>query len=92
MDKRTSAIVMTVAATLLCACPGLFGLFMGGAFALISFIPGAEIDVLGSSDPQSALSFGLGVLCISALALVIGVAAIVFAWRRRSAEAEPEQM
>lgn len=89
MDKRTSAIVMTVAATLLCACPGLFGLFMGGMFSLVSFVPGAEIDVLGSSDPQSALSFGLGTLCVSALALTIGIVVIVLAWRRRKEAVEP---
>ena len=89
MDKRTSAIVMTVAATLLCACPGLFSLCMGGMFALLSFVPGAEIDVLGSSDPQSALAFGLGALCVGALSLAIGVAAIVFVWRRRKEEIEP---
>jgi NADH:ubiquinone oxidoreductase subunit K len=89
MDKRTSAIVMTVAATLLCACPGLFGLCMGGMFALLSFVPGAQIDVLGSSDPQSALTFGLGILCVGALSLAIGVAAIVIVWRRRKEEAVP---
>jgi hypothetical protein len=58
MNKRTTAIVVTVISVLLCACPGLFALFMGGMFALVSFIPGADIDVFGSSDPQSALTFG----------------------------------
>jgi hypothetical protein len=85
MDKRTVAIIVTVAAVLLCGCPGLFGLFMGGLFAIISFIPGSSIDVFGSSDPRSALNFGLGSLCVGLVAVLIAVAAIFFAWRRSRA-------
>jgi hypothetical protein len=61
MDRRTVAILITVAAVLLCACPGLFGAFMGGMFALAGLVPGADIDVFGSSDPQSALMMGISV-------------------------------
>jgi hypothetical protein len=85
MDKRTVAIIVTVAAILLCGCPGLFGLFMGGLFAVISFIPGSTIDVFGSSDPQSALTFGLGSLCVGLVAVLIAVVAIFLAWRRSRA-------
>jgi len=87
MDKRTVAIIVTVAAILLCGCPGLFGVFMGGMFAIISFIPGASIDVFGSSDPGSALTFGLGSLCVGVVAVLIAVVAIVVAWRRSRAGA-----
>lgn len=89
MDKRTSAIVVTAAAMLLCGCPGLFGLFLGGMFAIISFIPGANIDVLGSSDPQSALTFGIGGICAGLVFVLIATAAIFLAWRRK-AETAPE--
>ncbi len=82
MDKRTVAIIVTGVALLLCGCPGLFGVLMGGMFAIISFIPGASIDVMGSSDPQSALGFGLGSLCVGIVAVLIAVVAIVVAWRR----------
>jgi uncharacterized membrane protein len=84
MDKKTVAIIATVVAILLCGCPGLFSLFLGGMFALISFIPGANIDVFGSSDPRSALNFGIGGLCVGIVFVLIAVAAIFFAWRRKS--------
>jgi len=84
MGKQTTAIIITLVAVLLCACPGLFGLFMGGMFALISFIPGADIDVFGSSDPQSALTFGIGGLCTGAVFVLIAAVAIFLAWRRRT--------
>lgn len=84
MNKKTTAIIVTVAAILLCGCPGLFSLFMGGMFALISFVPGADIDVMGSSDPQSALAFGIGGLCVGFLFLLITAVAIFISWRRKS--------
>ena len=40
--NRTTAIAITVAIIVLCACPGLFSMLMGGMFAVISFMPGAE--------------------------------------------------
>ncbi len=93
MDKRTVAIIVTVVALLLCGCPGLLGVFTGGLFAIISFIPGASIDVMGSSDPQSALTFGLGSFCVGLVAVLIAAAAIFFAWRRsRAGSAVPPTM
>ena len=87
MDKKTTAIVVTVAAILLCGCPGLFSLFMGGMFALVSFIPGANIDVFGSNDPSSALNVGIAGLCVGIVFVLIAAAAIFFSWRRRSGPA-----
>ena len=84
MDKKTVAIIVTVAAILLCGCPGLFSLLLGGMFALISFIPGANIDVFGGNDPRSALNFGIGGLCVGVVFVLIAAAAIFFAWRRKS--------
>lgn len=80
--NRTTAIVITVAIVLLCACPGLFSLLMGGMFAVISFMPGADINVMGSSDPQSALNFGIGGICGGAIFLVVAIAVLFFVWRR----------
>lgn len=82
MNPRTTAILATVVAILACGCPGLFGIFMGGMFALISFMPGADINMFGSSDPQSALTFGAATLCVSAGMVLIAVAVIFFSWRR----------
>ena len=83
MDKKVTAIIITVVAILLCACPGLFGLLMGGMFALVSFIPGADIDVFGSTDPQSALNFGIGGLCAGFVLVLIAAVVIFIAWRRK---------
>ncbi len=85
MDKKTVAIIVTVVALVLCGCPGLFGVCFGGMFAAISFIPGAEIDMMGSSNPQTALAYGIGSLCTGLVAVVIAVVAIVVAWRRARA-------
>jgi hypothetical protein len=89
MDKRMTAILITIAAVVLCACPGLFGVCMGGMFALISFVPGANIDIGGSHDPRSALTFGVLVLCVGLLLLLVAAAAIFLVWRRNSSRASP---
>lgn len=86
MDKKTVAILITVAAVLLCGCPGLFSLCFGGMFAVISFIPGADVNVFGSTDPASALPYGIGSLCAGIVFLIIAVVAIVLAWRRSKAD------
>lgn len=87
MDRRTTAIVVTIAAMLLCGCPGLVSLLSGAMFALISFVPDAEIDIFGSSDPQAALNFGLGQLCLGILFVLFAAALIFYIWRRASAPA-----
>jgi uncharacterized membrane protein len=87
MNAKTLAIIVTIAAILLCACPGLFVLFQGGIFALVGVIPGSEIDIMGSSDPQSALLFGVGELCLGAVLLIIGIVAVILVWRRAKSAA-----
>jgi hypothetical protein len=83
MDKRTVAILVTVASTLLCCCPGLFLVFFGAMFMLVGAVPGANIDVFGSSDPQAARAFGAFPLCAGVVLLVVAAVVIFFVWRRR---------
>ncbi len=83
MDKKTTGIVATVAAVLLCGCPGLIALFMGGMFAIISQVPGADIDMFGSSDPQSALQFGIGGICLGLVFVIIPVVVGFVTLRKR---------
>jgi hypothetical protein len=71
MDKRTTGIIATLATVLLCGCPGLFGLCFGAMFALISFVPNAEINVFGSHEPSAALTFGLVAMLASIIFLAI---------------------
>lgn len=80
--NRQTALVLTLASAVLCGCPGLFAAFAGLLFSVISFIPGAEIDVFGSSDPASALRFGLGGLCSGIVLLVIPLGVWFFTLRR----------
>lgn len=72
MNRNTSVIV-TVATAVLCGCPGLIALCWGGVAALVSFIPGSNIDIGGSSDPQSALIAGLGSLCVGVIFIAIPI-------------------
>jgi hypothetical protein len=53
--------------------------------SVVSFIPGAEIDIGGSSDPTAALMAGLGSICIGLLLVVIPVAVWFFTLRGKSA-------
>jgi hypothetical protein len=64
MDKKTTGIIVTVVSVLLCGCPGLGGVCFGAVMALAGLVPGAEIDVFGSSDPQSALVTGVVAFCV----------------------------
>ncbi|MBP7692539.1 MAG: hypothetical protein KA764_11505 [Anaerolineales bacterium] len=84
MDRKTMGLLAGVAAVALCGCPGAFSLCLGSMFALISYIPGADIDVFGSQDPQSALMFGLGAMCAGVVLILIAAGA-VFLLRRRLA-------
>lgn len=92
MDRRTTGIIATLVAVLLCGCPGVLGLFMGALFSVIAYIPGADIDVFGGQDPQAALNFGIGALCVGFLLLLIPVIVGVVTLRRRpGVEPPPEQ-
>jgi hypothetical protein len=88
MDKRTTGIVATVIAVLLCGCPGLVSLCMGAMFAFTSQVPGADIDVFGSNDPAQALTVGIAGLCLGIVFIIIPVA-VGFLTLRKKAEAVP---
>ena len=90
MDKKTTGIIVTLVAMLFCGCPGLVILFWGGLMAIISFIPGAEIDIMGSSDPQSALTTGIGGVCVGIIFIAIAVIVSVLMLRKKPAAAFSE--
>jgi preprotein translocase subunit SecG len=93
MDSKTKGIVATVAAVLLCGCPGLFMCFFGATSAFASFIPGAEIDVMGSSDPASATTMGIVFLCLSVIFIAIPIVVGFFMFRKKpEAAIENEQI
>ena len=83
MDQKTKGIIATVAAVLLCGCPGLFMCIFGATSAFASFIPGAEIDVMGSSDPASATTMGFVFLCLSVIFIAIPIVVGFFMLRKK---------
>ncbi len=88
MNKKTGTI-LTIVSALLCGCPGLLGLCWGAASAIISFIPGATIDIGGSSDPNTAFFTGLGVLCGGFIFIAIPIVLAVLTFRKKPAAVEP---
>jgi hypothetical protein len=84
--NRNTALILTIASIILCGCPGLFSCFFGLIFALVSAVPGAEIDIAGSSDPASALAFGLGGICLGLVLVIIPIAIWFFTMRRPATE------
>ena len=82
MNNRNTSLIATIVAVVLCGCPGLFGLCFGLTSVFASFVPNAQIDVFGSTDPQSATMMGLGALCLSVIALAVPVV-VWFVTRRR---------
>jgi hypothetical protein len=83
MDQRTKGIIATVAAVVLCGCPGLFMCIFGATSALASFIPGANINVMGSSDPASATTMGFVFLCLSIIFIAIPIVVGFFMLRKK---------
>ena len=83
MDKRNTGLIATIATALLCGCPGLFGLCMGSTSLIASFVPGAEIDVFGSSDPAAATTMGFVFLCLSVIFIAIPIVVGVVTLRKK---------
>lgn len=88
MDNKTKGIIATVAAVLLCGCPGLFMCFFGATTALAGMTPGAEIDIFGSSDPSAAVTMGFVFLCLSLIFIAIPIV-VGFLMLRKKPEAAP---
>jgi preprotein translocase subunit SecF len=82
MNNRNTSLIATIAAVVLCGCPGLFGLCFGLTSLFASFVPGAQIDVFGSNDPQAATTMGIGTLCVSVIFIAIPVV-VWFVTRRK---------
>ena len=85
MEKRKVGIIVTIIATVLCGCPGLFGLLFGGVFALAGAVPGATINNFdGSSDPMTAIATGLGTCCVGLIFVAIPIAVGFFTLRKQA--------
>ena len=87
MENRTAGIIATIATVLLCGCPGLAAACIGALSALVSFVPDAEIDMFGSSDPKAALGYGIGFLCVGLIFVVIPIVVGIVTLRKKNAAA-----
>lgn len=85
MNNKNTGLIATIASVVLCGCPGLFMCFFGAISTFVSFVPGANIDVAGSSDPASATAMGLGSICVSIIFIAIPVAVWYFTMRKKPA-------
>ena len=83
--NRKTCLIVTIAAAVLCGCPGLFSCFWGLLAGVVSFVPGADIDIGGSSDPTAALTAGLVAIVIGVIFVVIPVAVWFFTVRGKTA-------
>jgi hypothetical protein len=86
--KKTGAIIGTVVAALLCGCPGLAALCWGSVSAVVSFIPGANIDIGGSSDPNTAFFVGIGSLCGGLIFIAIPIVVGLLTLRKKKIDPE----
>ncbi len=89
MNNRNTGMIATIATALLCGCPGLLSLCWGITSAAASFIPGADININGSSSPQSALFAGVGGLCLGIIFIAIPVIVGFVTLRKKPAAAAP---
>ena len=84
---KTGAIIGTIAAVLLCGCPGLASLCYGLVFATGGLFPGSTST---SSGPLATLATGLALVCAGAVFVIIPVAVGILTLRRRPLEVNPK--
>ena len=86
--NRNTALILTLVTVVLFGCPGLFACLGGAIATTVSFIPGAEIDIAGSTDPAAAQALGVGGMCLGLFFIAIPVLVWFFALRRRRGASE----
>jgi len=78
MDNKTKGIVATVAAVLLCGCPGLFLCIFGAATAF-----GGGTFTLGSESGNIPPTTGYVLLCLSIIMVLIPLVVGFFMLRKK---------
>ncbi|MBI3164425.1 MAG: hypothetical protein IPG44_11325 [Anaerolineales bacterium] len=92
MNNKNTGLIATIASVVLCGCPGLFMCFFGATSAFVSFVPGADINVNGSSDPTSATAMGIGSICLSLVFIAIPIAVWYFTMRKKAGASNDEPL
>jgi hypothetical protein len=84
MDKRTTAIIATVATAFLCGLPGCC-VFIFGAVTAAGIMP-YETDIMGNTSTGLAPTWlGIVLLCLALLLIAIPVAVGFFTLRKKPA-------
>lgn len=87
MDNRTKGIIATVAAVLLCGCPGLFLCIFGGLAAAGAPVT-TELNGISNTGPVSPTT-AFVLLCLGVLFILIPIAVAFFTLRNKPAAMKP---
>lgn len=77
MENRSIGAAAAILVTLLCGLPGLFMVCLGTIAIPASFYGGSDINLLGNSDPQTALLAGIAVLALGIIFILISAALVI---------------
>jgi hypothetical protein len=89
MDNRTKGIIATVAAVLLCGCPGFFLCIFGGLAAAGAPVTTEWGGVSNTAPMSSTTAFAL--LCLGLLFVLIPIAVGFITLRRKAAAPNPAE-
>jgi formate-dependent nitrite reductase membrane component NrfD len=82
MDKKTKGLIATIAAVVLCGCPGLF-MCIFGAFTATGNMPyNTEVNGVQSSGMMPA-SVGYVMLCLSLIGILVPILVGFFMLRKK---------
>ena len=80
-ENKTWAIVGTIAAVLLCGCPGLIACIFGGLIA--AGIPFTTTVNGYSSTQPLPIAYGIGLLCLAIIFIIIPIVVGVLTLRKK---------
>lgn len=87
MDSRSKGLLATLAAVVLCGCPGLFMCVFG---ALVAAGAPVNTELNGvSSSTQLPASVGVALLCLAVIFILIPVVVAFFTLRTKKTAAPP---
>jgi len=85
MQNRNVAIIATIAAVLLCGCPGLF-LCIFGAASAAGVMPYNATDFSGNTSSGTVpTSWGFAMLCVALIFILIPILVGFFTLRKKPA-------
>jgi hypothetical protein len=83
MENRTAAIIATIAAVILCGCPGLF-LCVFGAVTATGNMPYSVTGLSGTtSTGYMSTSWGFAMLCVALIFILIPILVGFFTLRKK---------